>query len=662
MGQDKYPILNTSDEETNLIPLNDSINRIDGQNVVTYSITQTFTSKSEKKDEPDTEDLSKTTYNQFARFKLEQSYNIYEAREDKKVNWENGKDQRPFSPIYAELEIIPKKYFWLEGDTEWCPYDNRILTGNVGVGIKDKRNDEFYVEYRYDRNNIESLYSEITLRITDALSLYNEYERNILDSRSIQISFGLLYEAQCWSLDVGFTREEDDNKVAALVNLYGLGSIGKSTYFGKIRKTPGYYYPDEYSGYMDLYSIRPTALAEETSPDDVEDIDLDVAVAELEQDMLPPGEKAEDLAVTETEKAEKQEAGKKALEKTKDETVVEKTGEEKIKETTVDDTEETSLADLEESPTDDSLIVSDLGIEESAIKDTKELRINETREVLDIEYDEIRIGKLINLVGISFFENKTNFYDPNLEDNFNKDLTRSIHDEAGSNIVLLELAAADFNESSGQLPKLISGRIDNFALIEKGRQLGLSAIITGSFMDIRPVRETRGRLFKNMYDAVRLAVNVEVYDTETGTKLLDESFIRVSDIKKVEEDDFLEFGSAGPRKEINLAALNDAMQSVVADMSEKISETLKKYPWKGYVTSIDQNRIILSSGSKIGLLPGNKLVVYDRKTIEGLGGHQYYIPGSKTGEILIIDVTPDSSEAVLVSGTVVKEGSSVKKR
>ncbi|MBW2180743.1 MAG: LPS assembly protein LptD [Deltaproteobacteria bacterium] len=657
MNQNKYPLFNTSDENTNLVPLNDSINRVDGKNVVTYSITQLFTSKSEKTDESDadTEVLSKSTYNQFTRFKLEQSYNIYEEREDKKVNWENGKDQRPFSPLYAELEIRPINYFWLEGDTEWCQYDNEILTGNIGIGIEDKRNDELYVEYRYDRDNIESFYTELTLRITDALSVYNEYERNILDNRSVQLSFGVLYEAQCWSLDIGFTREEDNNKVAALVNLYGLGGFGKSTYFGKLRKTPGSYIPNEYSGYMDLYSIRPAALSTaETSPDDMaEDIDLDAAVAELEEDLLSPDEKTDESPAEETEDVE---------DDVKDEAVAEESGDEEIKETTVDDTEEKSLADIEETPTEDSLIVSDLGIEESVIEETKESLVNETREVLDIDYDEVKVGKLINLVGIFLFENKTAFYDPNLERTFNEDLAKSIYDEVGSNIVLLELDDADFPESAGQMPKLVSGRIDNFTLIEKGRQLGLSAIVTGSFTDIRPVREVRGRVFKNTYDAVRLVVNVEVYDTETGTKLLNEKFIRVSDIKKVDEGDFLDFDPMGPKKEINLSALNDAMQNVIVDMSETIGETLHKYPWKGYVTSIDNNRIILSSGSKIGLLPGNKLTVYDRKVIEGVGGHRYFIPGSKTGEVLITDVTADSSEAVLISGTVAKEGSSVKKR
>ncbi|MCJ7773505.1 MAG: LPS-assembly protein LptD, partial [Desulfobacterales bacterium] len=600
------------------------------------------------------------------RFKLEQSYNIYEEREDKQDNWENGQDQRPFSPILAELEIKPIDYFSVEGDSEWSPYDNRLLTGNVGVRIEDKRNDEFYVEYRYDRDNIESFYTEITLRITDALSLYSGYERNIRDSRSIETSFGVLYEAQCWSLDVGFTKEEDNAKVAALVNLYGLGGFGKSTYFGNLRKTPGYYYPDEYSGYMDLYSIKPAALSTaESAPDDmVEDIDLDTAVAQLEEGMLSPDEKTEGAEKEKIDKKTLKKPGEIAGDEVEEETVevAEKQSDGEIKETTLKDAKEKTQADIDETATEDALVISDLEIEESLIEDTKESIVNETRDVLDIDYDEVKVGRLIKRVGISLFENKTPFYAPNLEKMFNQDLAKSIYKEVGSNIVLLELSDSDFPESAGEPPKLVSGRIDNFALIERGRQLGLNAIITGSFTDIRPVREARGKLFKDMYDSVRLAINVEVYDTETGTKLLNRNFIRVSDIKKVEEDDILEFGANGPRKEINISALNDAMQNVVADMSENIANILYNYSWKGYVTSIDNNRIFISSGSKIGLLPGNKLEAYDRKVIESVGGHRYFVPGNKTGEIVITDVSPDTSEAVLVSGTVVKEGSTVKKR
>lgn len=650
-NQNKYPLLNTSDENTNLVPLNDSINRVDGKNAITYSITQFFTSKSVKIKESDDEELLRDLYNQFVRFKLEQSYNIYKQREDKKANWENGKNKRPFSPIYAELEIKPIDYFSLEGDSEWSPYDNQLLTGNVGIRIKDKRKDEFYVEYRYNRDNIESFYTELTLRITDALSLYSGYERNIRDNRSIETSFGALYEAQCWSLDVGFTREENNNKVAAIVNLYGLGGFGKSTYFGKTRKTPGNYYPDEYSGYMDLYSVKPAALstAETESSDMVEDIDLDTAVSELEQGVVSPDEV--------TVKAESEKTDKKAPEKTGE------IAKGEVEETPLKDEKEKTQATGDETKTKDDMAVSDLGIEESLIKDTKESIVNETRDVLDIDYDEVKVGKLTNLVGISLFENKTTFYAPNLEKMFNEDLAKSIHKEVGSNIALTELSGSDFPESSGQLPKLVSGSINNFALIEKGRQLGLNAIITGSFTDIKPVQETRGKLFKDTYDAVRLVINVEVYDTETGTKLLNKNFIHISDIKKVEADDILEFGgSNGPRKEINISALNDAIQNVIDDISENVATVLDKYQWKGYVTSIGNSRIIISSGSKIGLLPGNKLEVYDRKIIEGLGGRQYFVPGNKTGEIVITDVSPDSSEAVLVSGTVVKEDSAVKKR
>ncbi|MDY6790390.1 MAG: LPS assembly protein LptD [Thermodesulfobacteriota bacterium] len=211
----------------------DSIDRIEKKNQLTYSITSTFTSRSKKSvlksdDIPRIENDGPMAYNyrQFLWFKLEQSYDFYEAREDDPLKWENQTDQRPFSPLKGELEFYPLKYLSFEGDAEWCQYDDEFLSYNAKMSLSDNRNDRLYVEYRYSKDAIKSIVADLTLKITDSLTTYGGYERNILDDQRIKTSVGIKYQAQCWSVGIGYTDEPDDRKYEFSINLYGLGEVG----------------------------------------------------------------------------------------------------------------------------------------------------------------------------------------------------------------------------------------------------------------------------------------------------------------------------------------------------------------------------------------------------------------------------------------------------
>ncbi|MBW2738381.1 MAG: LPS-assembly protein LptD [Deltaproteobacteria bacterium] len=198
---------------------------IEKSNLVTYSITNTFTSRSKENteqkngvvDEENDEPVS-YNYNEFCRFLIEQSYDIGEARGD---NFE------PFSPIYAELELSPAKYLSLQADAEWCRYEDSFLSHNVAVTLSDYRGDRLFVEHRYALDSRESIYYNINLKMSDSLEVFGEYERNIYDGRDIRSVLGFLYESQCWSIRCFYEDEEEsDRSYGFIVSLYGLGEIG----------------------------------------------------------------------------------------------------------------------------------------------------------------------------------------------------------------------------------------------------------------------------------------------------------------------------------------------------------------------------------------------------------------------------------------------------
>ncbi len=258
-------------------------------------------------------------------------------------------------------------------------------------------------------------------------------------------------------------------------------------------------------------------------------------------------------------------------------------------------------------------------------------------------------------IAISFFANHTFCTNQNLEELFQKNLAETIN-RACSDILLIKPGDAGCPEFLTRPLLREAGRLDNIALVKAGRRLGLNAIITGALIDIEVYKEKQGFLwFKDDRNFLRALISCEVYDIETGAKLFDESFdydVRI---------DESEFASIKSKKVKETAVLKNALEHIAEAMGEKICDTIGVLPWKGYVVSTANNRIIISAGKRAGLLRGDILEVYDSgKIIQGKDGLRFFLPGLKTGEIKITDVYPDKAHAASASGDAVKVGSSVR--
>lgn len=216
-------------------PSFDGVDRIARKNLVTYSLTNIFTSRSQtnstKKDNLDKKDNDEPvnyTYHQFCRLKLEQSYDINEAKEDTPSQWANQKEKRPFSTIYGEIDIDPVQYVSVQADATWCQYDSLVKSRNIAATLSDKRGDRLFVEHRYTYNSSESIYTDMSLAVTEQLKVYADYERNLYSPQDIKKGIGFLYKAQCWSIDFSYTHEDNDRKYAFIINLYGIGEFGRN--------------------------------------------------------------------------------------------------------------------------------------------------------------------------------------------------------------------------------------------------------------------------------------------------------------------------------------------------------------------------------------------------------------------------------------------------
>lgn len=264
-------------------------------------------------------------------------------------------------------------------------------------------------------------------------------------------------------------------------------------------------------------------------------------------------------------------------------------------------------------------------------------------------------GDLNKIVAITFFENKTLFSNQNLEESYVNYLVEILKMSC-SDILLVKPSDSGYPDYLVELPRLASGRLDNFDLAKTGRQLGLNAIVTGAITDLRINKEKKGFWwFKGIHHFVQAQILVEVYDVQTGAKLLDESFIH-----KIEVDES-DLEATSLTSEIWAPVIKEAFEHIAAEMGEQVCDAVVFQPWNGYIISITADKIIISSGKRAGLNSGDIFEVYGNKGLfKGAEDHKFLIPGFKIGEIKITAVHSDSAEAVLISGQDIQSGSSVR--
>ena len=94
------------------------------------------------------------------------------------------------------------------------------------------------MEYRYTRssdeinlNEANSIYGDLSLKVTGRIRVSGLYEYNFLDKTRVQTGFGLNYTADCWSIDGLLVDKVNVDHSTNLsweftIKLFGLGEFG----------------------------------------------------------------------------------------------------------------------------------------------------------------------------------------------------------------------------------------------------------------------------------------------------------------------------------------------------------------------------------------------------------------------------------------------------
>ena len=216
-----YQYIPEIDQDQN--PYFNSIDRIEEKSLITYSLTNTFTSRSTilkpnfVNGSVESGQAFAHNYKEFLRLKIEQSYDINKARDN---------HPEPFSEISDELEISPERHISLTQDATWSSYENELTGNNIGIKLWDSRGDHIFIEHRFKKDVSESLFINLTLRLTRQFSMRGDYERNLYENEDIKSGIGAIYKAQCWSLDLDYNVDKEEERYSFMIHLTGLGGVG----------------------------------------------------------------------------------------------------------------------------------------------------------------------------------------------------------------------------------------------------------------------------------------------------------------------------------------------------------------------------------------------------------------------------------------------------
>ena len=259
-----------------------------------------------------------------------------------------------------------------------------------------------------------------------------------------------------------------------------------------------------------------------------------------------------------------------------------------------------------------------------------------------LDFSDSGLKKKVLIAGIA---DTTSFPSKDFGQSFQKTLSEHLLSKCQKGL-FVKIDDPVYKERLGSLPGEGSGQIDNFKLIDIGRQLGLNNVIRGTVINIRDYTEERGLFwFRDTYKFLQVLVNVEVYDMETGAKLVDKSHQYETKL------DILEFEDIEPDKKALIPMIDEAIAEAAEILGNRICDALGEQPWAGFITQSADGTVEISSGSEVGLSNGQVLAVYARgEVIRGAENQRFLKPGEKIGEIRITAIHADRAAAERLDG------------
>lgn len=217
------------------LPVIDSVDRIEPKNWLTYQLDNQF-------DLGQTLPGGRLVRRYLGYLRVSQTYDIGEARR----LLTSAEDQRhPFSDVLLELDSTPLPRLRLSSQTAISVYGQGITYYQVLSSYSDPAGNSVFVNFNYQRDPQatrpffyitqptepqKNLSLGVTAHLTNSFSFqgnltqvwYTTEGRNLDD---LDESLRLLYHPSCWALALEASKTTDDQRVALVFSLTGIGNL-----------------------------------------------------------------------------------------------------------------------------------------------------------------------------------------------------------------------------------------------------------------------------------------------------------------------------------------------------------------------------------------------------------------------------------------------------
>lgn len=198
-------------------PAYDKVDRIPRYNRITYGVSNFFIGKYWLNN-------GDYMYPEVGRLKIFQSYDFEESPEIF-----HAAGRKPFSDITLELDLDPCSYFSMSYDTALSPYDAEWAGHQLLVRMSSPRGDRVSIDYRQRPETEDQINLNGTVVLSKYLTFSSRQHYSFLKEEFFKQSYSATFSRQCWSANVTYTDEADTQTWTFMVNLTGIGSIGKDT-------------------------------------------------------------------------------------------------------------------------------------------------------------------------------------------------------------------------------------------------------------------------------------------------------------------------------------------------------------------------------------------------------------------------------------------------
>lgn len=210
------------------------------------------------------------------------------------------------------------------------------------------------------------------------------------------------------------------------------------------------------------------------------------------------------------------------------------------------------------------------------------------------------------------------------------------------------------------LPRLITGDIDNYALADAGRSMGLNTIILVRLMQVKAMHKFAGYMWwRDARYFATFDVRVEVYDTMSAVKLVDGNGFRQIEI---DENTYAIIQQNGGKVSMNLIMkyFDEFMQF---ELAPTICDAVNAVPWQAGIRGGGQSVHRIPGAGQVGLVVGDALNVHAHGfTIQGIAGERFWYQGPVTGLARVIEVTPEYVDIEILEGSTRFEFAVVSKK